>query len=98
MGSQCTLPLTKAEQETPVAESMPQELVKVQAAPGPPAPTYQVLKDAAPGEESYEDQHSSVTMHADIFPLPFMCSKQTPLETIHVSLSLLSLLSKRREM
>ena len=32
-----TLPLTKVEQEPPVAESMPQEVVKPQAAPGPPA-------------------------------------------------------------
>ena len=30
------LPLTKAEQVPPVAESMPQEVVKPQAAPGPP--------------------------------------------------------------
>ena len=31
------VPLTKVEQEPPVAESMPQEVVKPQAAPGPPA-------------------------------------------------------------
>lgn len=30
------LPLTKVEQVPPVAESMPQEVVKSQAAPGPP--------------------------------------------------------------
>ena len=33
----CPLPLTKVEQVPPVAESMPQDVVKPQAAPGPPA-------------------------------------------------------------
>ena len=32
----CPLPLTKVEQVPPVAESMPQEVVKPLAAPGPP--------------------------------------------------------------
>ena len=55
--------------------------------------TYQVLKDAAPGEESYEDQHTSVTMHADTFSMSFMFFEQSLYETIHVFLSLLFRLS-----
>ena len=55
--------------------------------------TYQVLKDAAPGEKSYEDQHTLMTMHADTFPMSFMFFEQSLYEAIHLSFSLLFRLS-----
>jgi len=56
---------------------MPQEVVKQQAAPVPPAHDISSPERCSIQEESYEDQHTSVTMNADTFPMPFMCSKQT---------------------
>ena len=55
--------------------------------------TYQVLKDAALGEELYKDQHTSMTMHADTFRMSFMFFEQSLKETIHLSFSLLFRLS-----
>ena len=71
------LPLTKVEQVPPVAESMPQEVVKPQATTKPSLlRRNKSRKDVAPGEESYEDKHTSVTMHGDTFPVLFMFSEQ----------------------
>ena len=69
------LPLTKVDQVPPVAESTPQEVAKPQTTPNLQADDVTICKDLAPGEESYEGQHTSLTMNADTFPMLFMFSE-----------------------